>query len=212
MATILSFDNLNTLEHENRRSEDYDDYFSGMGLTEEQKRQRIRLAEAFEDTFWPTLVYLLGLLPFGLLDENTAYEKFFEAFITVVVTAKIADEYLEEYARQFAEEVARSTVEHADDPYYFSKDRAMYLSENESETSYNHKEYEDALLSGKRSKRWRDMRDIRVRETHRKVHGTAIPIQEPFLVGDSLMMYPKDTSLGASPEEIVNCRCTVEYF
>lgn len=212
MATVLTFDSLNRLDHENRRSEDYDEYFSGMGLTDEQKKERISLAEDFERVFWPVLVYLYSLLPFGLLDADTAYEQFLEAFISVVVTADIMDIYLEDYAHKFADEVAKSTLDHTDDPYYFSLDRAMYLSENESESAYSHDEFEQALLSGKRHKRWVDMRDNRVRETHRKVHGSEIPIQEPFLVGDSLLMYPKDTSLGASPEEIVNCRCTVQYF
>lgn len=56
------------------------------------------------------------------------------------------------------------------------------------------------------------MKDQRVRKTHREVDGETIPIDEVFLVGESLMRFPKDTSLGASAEEIVNCRCVVKYI
>lgn len=211
MASILSFDELNVLDHKNRRSEDYEDYFSGMGLTRQQKKDRISLAERFEEEFWPVLVYLFGLLPFGLLQEDEAKELFLLAFLTAVADSLQPDEYLRNYAEEFSAEVARSTVENSEDPYYFSIDRAMYLSENESESAWNHDDYEKAILAGKKYKEWIDMRDKRVRPTHREVHGTVKLIQEPFLVGDSLLLYPKDTSLGADPSEIVNCRCIVKY-
>lgn len=57
-----------------------------------------------------------------------------------------------------------------------------------------------------------DIRDKKERETHLRVGRTIKPIEEPFVVGESLMQYPKDTSLGADSSEIVNCRCTIRYF
>lgn len=211
MASILTFDELNVLDHENRRSEDYDKYFSGMGLTAEQKKKRIELSEKFEEEFWSVLVFLYALLPYGLLDAETAKSRFLEAYMAAVILLIEPDEYIMQYAEEFAAEVAQSTVDHTDDPYYFSLDRAMYLSENESEGALNHDDFKKALLSGKKYKRWVSMKDKRVRETHSIVDEDVKLIQEPFLVGDSLLMYPKDTSLGASPEEIVNCRCIVKY-
>ena len=56
------------------------------------------------------------------------------------------------------------------------------------------------------------MKDKRVRETHREVDDVVLPISDPFEVGDYLMMFPKDTTFGAGPEEIVNCRCSVKYL
>ena len=212
MASILTFDELNALDHENRRSEDYDEYFSGMGLTKAQKQRRIELSEKFEEEFWAVLVYLFALFPLGLLTEDTAKEKFLVAYLLVYEAVFGNDDYGPDYADKFASEVAKSTLDHVDDPYYFSKDRAMYLSENESETAYNHDEFEKALLNGKRYKQWVSMKDFRVRGSHRIVDDTVKLIQEPFVVGDSLMMYPKDTSFDADPEEIVNCRCIVKYF
>lgn len=212
MASVLTFDELNVLDYEGRKSEDYADYFGGMGLTKKQKEDRISLSERFEEEFWPVLVYLVSLLPYGLLDVDIAREYFLIAYLTGYETMLTPDDYIREYAEEFAQLVAQATVDNVDDPYFFSKDRAMFLSENESEGAWNHDDFEKAILSGKRNKRWYDRRDNRVRTTHREVHGTVKPIQEPFLVGDSLLMYPKDTSLGADAKEIVNCRCTIKYF
>jgi len=59
-----------------------------------------------------------------------------------------------------------------------------------------------------KSKTWWTMRDNMVRESHAAVHGVTVPFDEPFEVGDSLLMFPGDTSLGAGVEEIANCRCS----
>ena len=96
--------------------------------------------------------------------------------------------------------------------YYYSSDRAIFIAENESLICWNHQDFSDAIKSGKRRKQWMDVRDKKERETHLQVGRTVNPINEPFLVGNSLMQYPKGTSFGASSSEIVNCRCTIKYF
>lgn len=58
---------------------------------------------------------------------------------------------------------------------------------------------------------WVSAGDNLVRDTHAEADGQVKPINEPFEVGDSLMMYPCDNSLGAGAEEIVNCRCMEEF-
>ena len=61
-------------------------------------------------------------------------------------------------------------------------------------------------------KKWRTMRDERVRHSHVKLDRVTIPYDEPFLsVLGNLMLYPHDASLGAGPEDLVNCRCSIEY-
>ena len=37
-----------------------------------------------------------------------------------------------------------------------------------------------------------------------------IPLNQPFVVGGQQLMYPTDTSLGASAGNIVNCRCSLD--
>ena len=62
-------------------------------------------------------------------------------------------------------------------------------------------------------KQWRSVRDNRVRDTHAGLDGQIRRVDEPFQSSSgALMMYPHDTSLGAGPSEIVNCRCSVKYL
>lgn len=63
---------------------------------------------------------------------------------------------------------------------------------------------------GYEGKQWLTMGDEKVRQTHREAAGQIRALDEPFLVGDSLLMFPQDSSLGASAEEIINCRCTMK--
>lgn len=58
-------------------------------------------------------------------------------------------------------------------------------------------------------KQWVTMGDNKVRQTHRAAAGQIRLLEEPFIVGDSMMMFPQDSSLGASAAEIVNCRCSM---
>lgn len=55
---------------------------------------------------------------------------------------------------------------------------------------------------------WITRLDEHVRPTHKAAHGQRVPgTGTPFVVGNSLLMYPGDASLGASLEEIAGCRC-----
>lgn len=60
-------------------------------------------------------------------------------------------------------------------------------------------------------KTWRDQRDTAVRDTHRIVNGTTVPIDQPFQVGSSRLLFPGDTSLNPQIREIINCRCYLTY-
>lgn len=92
------------------------------------------------------------------------------------------------------------------------QERALSVAENESNSVFNRVEYDDAVDSGKYTyKTWITEMDNKVRHTHREVEGMRIPIEEPFIVGDSQMMFAHDSSLGASAEELVNCRCSTLY-
>lgn len=60
-------------------------------------------------------------------------------------------------------------------------------------------------------KLWRSVGDQRVRESHMNADGQVQLVGQPFRVGDSSMMFPGDSNLGAPLKEIVNCRCTVVF-
>ena len=95
--------------------------------------------------------------------------------------------------------------------WFLSIDRAIALAENESNTFLNYDEFRTAKEEGYQYKTWITEKDNKVRPTHQDVDDEKIPIEEAFYVGNYMMMFPKDTSLGAGAEEISNCRCTIQY-
>lgn len=61
-------------------------------------------------------------------------------------------------------------------------------------------------------KAWRSAGDLRVRHTHVMLNGDSAAFNEPFQsASGALLQHPMDTSLGAGPDEIINCRCDCEY-
>lgn len=66
------------------------------------------------------------------------------------------------------------------------------------------------LQTGK-FKQWQTMRDERVRAGHKEAEGQLRPIERPFIVAGERLMYPGDTSLGASISNVINCRCVSVY-
>lgn len=58
------------------------------------------------------------------------------------------------------------------------------------------------------TKQWCTSGLVNTRDTHLAVDGTVVGQDEPFRVGDSYLMYPHDTSMGASASEIINCACS----
>lgn len=212
MISIESYDELNELVGMNR-SEDYEDYFGVMDLSDSEKENRIELAERLEDNFLLVLAFLFTVQQYQSVNWEMARERFESAYRDALSDAIIIDEYLDSYIRRFSYDVTESTQNYVNDPYYYSFDRSRLMSENESNTVWNYSNFQTAIQNGYTRKQWIDIRDRKERETHRAVGRTIKPINEPFVVGNSLMMFPKDSeTFGASSSEIVNCRCSIRYF
>jgi hypothetical protein len=64
---------------------------------------------------------------------------------------------------------------------------------------------------GQPTKTWESVGDAHVREAHIEADGQEVPISEPFIVDGESLMFPGDTNLGASPGNIINCRCGISY-
>lgn len=214
MATLETFDKIRKVNTSERRTVTYTEYFSVMEISEKQKKRRVELADDLEEALlFFFAFYIVAQRYNAIVDrieaENALRIRLEEAFAKNRVWSDTEDMFLME----ITPEIVRVTNErYKEDPYWTSGDRAMSISRDGSNTVWNTQEYKEAVGLGKRHKQWLTMKDEKVRPTHVIVDDTIMPIDEPFVVGDSLMMYPMDTSLGASLSEISNCRCAVKYM
>lgn len=61
-------------------------------------------------------------------------------------------------------------------------------------------------------KQWQNVGDKRVRTSHRIAGGQTKLITEPFVVQGQLLMFPGDSSLGATIDNTGGCRCSAIYL
>lgn len=215
--SISSYDELN-IRPSNRRSEPYKEYFSKMSISDKEKQERIAFSEQMEEV----VLYILALIETTIESGETNREyiqtQFYDKYLDVIASYMLIDTYIKQYALDVTKQIIDATFERFSaedksitDDYYLSNDRAMFISECEANSILNYRQYSKAVKAGKTKKKWIDVGDKRERKTHLEVGGTILPINETFSVGDSLLQFPKDTSLGASADEIVNCRCSIQY-
>lgn len=208
---VMSFDQLHKLG--GREILDHEQWFDNMGLTESQKRERVRFAQDWEDILVGLLILVQLYDEYGMeMDDLKArmlreIRSLVEDVLTVNSTVL---GYLEDYVRRFFEVTLRHLH---DDPYYTSEDRAKDNGNQEATTIFNKKDFEEAVSRGAKYKTWHTMMDERVRGSHVEMEAVTIPINDLFIVGESLseMAFPRDWSHGAVPEEIINCRCRLTF-
>ena len=211
MFTNLSFDELNALV-KNERSMPFKKYFGEMNLPEKEKSKRIQMAEELEENFIVTMTLLFTMAQANKIDYELIRKQIEDSYLETLRKYTSVDKYLETYVKSFSYDVIGSTKSHKNEPYYYSLDRAKFMAENEVNTAINHARYTEAVNAGKTMKRWESIIDEVTRKDHIEVNGKYIPIGQTFRVGDSWMMHAKDTSLGASANQIVNCRCVTIYL
>lgn len=207
----LSFDELNALYDDERdpMSIDYDEYFDDMDLTDVQKLERKDSAQELEEVFRDLLALIFYFYVDGAYDYAEAIMTAQEAYGDALYGVEVSEYFRNTHIPVTVSGIVNTMLAHPENPFNFSVDRAKLIAENEANSIWNDAEYEEALKSGKKYKTWHTIIDKRTRETHREINGKTIPIREYFVVGNSLMMFPKDSS--ASDEEVVNCRCSLTY-
>lgn len=212
----LSFDELNKLyeEEHDLRSMPFRQFFGEMDLSREQKDKRIQAARDIRKFTRIALMSMYYMRQEGAYNYDEAASEMVKSYNSLIdrLAIPLTAYFLAMHVESTVAEITSATINHPDDPYFFSDDRAMLIAENEANAIYGDSEYADAILSGKTQKTWHAIIDKRTRETHAEVNGTTLPIDVPFEVGDSLLQFATDSSLGASPEELVNCRCSTSYF
>ncbi len=200
MAQTRQFDELKTI--------DYETFFGEMDISEQEKRRRIVLAEELEVLF----LYLFVLMKEDpLKDYLQMIQQKYQEIATRFLDMDETPAYILNQSQTVAEETARVTRQHISQEFYTSKDRAMLISANQANVIGNYAFQVEAIKMGKTTKVWRTMKDFKVRHTHMIADGQKVGIFEPFKVGNSLLNFPTDLSLGASMEEVANCRCVCKY-
>ena len=207
-------DELNTLGNKNSsdvfdREEFINHYFDTMQITERQKEERI---DAAKDLFDAILLFLIWCenAPERVQEEDTL-RSFENMYKEVVFQHGEPDEYFDNYVHSFIPSLIKTTLEHVGEEYFTSVERAANVACNEANSVVNYTELQQAIEDGYTYKKWCTELDLRVRPTHQMMEGVTIPINEPFQVGQYLMMQPHDMTLGAGAEEIVNCRCSLLF-
>lgn len=102
------------------------------------------------------------------------------------------------------------------DSYAFSPVRAERIARTEIISAGRAGQYHGDLQSGMViGKRWMAAHQDRTREGHREADGQVVAFDEPFYVANGsgqveALMFPGDTSFGASASNVIQCRCWYE--
>lgn len=208
----MKIDELNILK-DSTEVFDYQDfiehYFDPMQITNWKKKKRKELAEELMDIILYFLIWC-DEFPEQVQTEEVQRE-FQNEFKERIFVHCEPNSYLDSYVPLFIQRLIEVTLDHKDEEYYTSVERAAIVACNESNTVYATDEMETAKILGLKYKEWKTELDSRVRPTHIVMEGVKIPIDEPFLVGNSLMMFPKDQTYNPEPEEVCGCRCVCKY-
>lgn len=211
MLPVTSFDELNRLV-KTKKSMPYEKFFGEMELNKTEKSKRISLARIMEENFTYIMILLFTMQQYNFLNWNLAENEFIKKYLESIKNFVTLDSKFEQYVSTQANRITESTKENMDNSYYFSLDRAKFIAENESNVARSYQCNQEAIQQNKTYKRWVSIMDEHTRPDHKEADGQIVKINAPFVVGDSLLNYPRDFSLGATPSEIINCRCSVIYY
>lgn len=207
---INGFDQLNIPADSFDADEYIESYFDTMRISEEEKETRRQAARDFRE-YLLTLFLLLGIQSEYLaVNWNVIESEMRTEFERVALRYASNTQMLRDYIADKASDFVRITRENIDKgEYWVSDERATMEAVNEANEVFGIDDYETAIESGMRFKKWVTERDNRVRKSHKAVDGKKIPIEEYFVLEKGLMLYPGDYE--NCPEETPNCRCTCIY-
>lgn len=87
--------------------------------------------------------------------------------------------------------------------------RADTIANTETAAAFNFARDKAMLDAGVTHKKWLHSQrpEQEPRPTHVENDGQIVPVDKPFDIGGVKFMYPSDDSLGAGPDDIINCHC-----
>lgn len=87
-------------------------------------------------------------------------------------------------------------------------------AEHAKQTEVEMLSWHDSFINGesirlaRKQKKWVAILDTRTRHAHAEADNQVVNFAEPYTVGGQSLMYPGDQSLGASLDNVINCRCS----
>lgn len=92
--------------------------------------------------------------------------------------------------------------------YGFSKERAKVIARTEMISAGRAGQFQGDHQSGMViGKTWHCTYDGRTRHAHAEADGQTVRFTEPFIVDGQELMFPGDTSRGATAKNVIQCRC-----
>lgn len=147
--------------------------------------------------------------------------RLFNVYMALASDYSIHDSFVQSYASEFARDITETTQKKQDHfsennetdmEYIVSLDRARNAARNEVNRMENRRLHDENIVNGHRFHQWITILDGHERNTHWAVAYQINPINEPFIVGGYMMMFPMDESLGAPMKEILGCRCVEKFM
>lgn len=210
MSSKMSFDELNIIQYSTDEVDAFlDQYFEPMLIPYSELEERKDAAREFREVLLFILLAVVIGENMNALDWEYIRVQMVNQFGAVVQKYSRDDDFTRDFIQKAADQFIEVTQRHMGEPKWFSDERALPDAANYANMTVGYEEWQEAIESGKTKKMWVSQRDGRVRHTHRVADGQIVPITGYFKVGKSLLAYPTDPD--GEPEEIINCRCHVEY-
>lgn len=195
---LAGFDEINTF------------WVDKMILPEPEKRLRVEMMRDMREK--------LKTIP-KLETEDSGFDYVMFTAIGYVAYKALYQEFVEKYYLRYLRAVGANGQMSDFAEYWINNHAESFAGYKHTDPQATSRTETNALASlaqldaffqmGYNRKQWLTMGDSRVRLTHQEAAGQIRLLEEPFLVGNSFLMFPQDSSLGASASEIVNCRCTM---
>ena len=214
---INSFDEANIL------------FFSEMDLPTKEKYMRLKMANDFEIRIKKfiqkqaevaqnkklskaEILFALGLFTVPLIKQYRAFSsRYYESYVSLISQKSRgnfnADNWIKQHSVDFSNWIQETTAENFDKDFVYSDQRINDIAKTETNSLCELATLDGYYREGYKKKQWVSFIDKKTRDSHKVANGQIVPLDEPFSVGNSLLMFPQDSSLGASAKEIVNCRC-----
>lgn len=194
---------------------DIDTYFDEMELSDKEKEKRKEFSKSMVDAMLFIFALFSVMRQYNSVNKQFIISQLQSRYSELVLQYMDIDKMVDDYIQKFSEEIVDTTLKYPGEEYYLSNDRATLIGVNEANSILGYSQLQEAKEKGYTRKTWVTEGDKKVRRTHREADMQEIPIDDYFVVGNSLMLFPHDnlSEYGkyAEAKETVNCRCTAVY-